>query len=76
MTIKGFEAYKENLEKQYGKEMVEILEDFYIKRDLGPSTSAKMLGVPRGVVLHYINLYRLKAAKHQLIKKSASLEEE
>lgn len=69
MTMTGFGAYKEQVEKKYNQEMKEILKDLYITRDLGPSTSAKMLGVPRGVILHYINFYGLKAAKHQLIKK-------
>lgn len=73
MTVAGYETYKEQLEKRYNQELKEILTDLYIARDLGPSTSAKMLGVPRGVILHYINFYGLKAAKHQLIKKSSSI---
>ncbi|WP_416145285.1 hypothetical protein [Planococcus koreensis] len=66
-----FEGYKEKLEQEYKRDLKDILSAYYLTRDLGPSSTAKELGVPRQVVLHYINQFGLKEAKHQQIREKA-----
>lgn len=66
-----FENYIEKLEQEYKRDLKDILSAYYLKRDLGPSSTAKELGVPRQVVLHYINQFGLKEVKHQQIREKA-----
>lgn len=71
VTMEDFEKYKEKLEKQFGKDLKEILVKYYIFNDLGPSLTAKKLGVPRQAILHYIHVYGLKPVKHEQIKQKS-----
>ncbi len=70
-TMLEFEQYKEKLEQEYNRDLKDILSAFYLTRDLGPSLTAKELGVPRKVIVHYINELGLRELKHQLIRKKA-----
>lgn len=66
-----FEQYKEKLEQEYAQDLKDILSTFYLTRDLGPSLTAKELGVPLVVIVHYINELGLRELKHQLIRQRA-----
>lgn len=70
-TMLEFEQYKEKLEQEYKRDLKDILSAYYLTRDLGPSMTAKELGVPRKFIVHYINELGLKELKHQLIRKKA-----
>jgi DNA-binding transcriptional regulator LsrR (DeoR family) len=61
--VLDFQQYKEKLEHKHTLDLKDILADYYLKRDMGPSSTAKELGVPRQVVQHYINLFGLTEAK-------------
>lgn len=69
-----YQNYIEKLEKEHKKSIEELIRDFYIRQDEGPSVTARELGVPRKVVLHFIYEYNLRPIKHQNIKKSSNPE--
>lgn len=70
-TMFEFQHYKEKLEKKHEQELKDILVTYYLTKDLGPSSTANELGVPRQVVQHYINHFGLNEAKQQLIRDKA-----
>lgn len=63
-----FEDHKQKLEKEYGQNLKEVLSEYYLKRNMGPSLTALELGVPRQVVQYYINQFNLIEQKRQLIR--------
>ncbi|ALS77860.1 hypothetical protein ACQKDD_17880 [Planococcus kocurii] len=58
-----YESYKEKVEKRHNKALVEVIKDLYVNEDLGPSVSAKQLGMPRQAFLHFVQHYDLKKLK-------------
>ncbi|RNF39638.1 hypothetical protein [Planococcus salinus] len=71
-----YDFYKEKLEKRFDKSIKDILVEYYIVKELGPSVGAKQLKIPRQVFVHYCNLFRLKELRnaedkqgHQLCSK-------
>ncbi|TAA72873.1 hypothetical protein [Planococcus salinarum] len=64
-----YQEYIEKLEAKYNKSVEEVIRDFYIDQDEGPSVTARELGIPRKAVLHFIYEYNLRPIKHQNIKK-------
>ncbi|AQU80233.1 hypothetical protein [Planococcus faecalis] len=58
-----YESYKEKIEKRHNKALVEVIKDLYIHEDLGPSVSAKQLGIPRQAFIHFVQHYDLKKLK-------------
>lgn len=67
MTI--YESYKKKVEKRYNKDLVEVMKELYVTEDLGPSVSAKQLGIPRRVFIHFVHQYDLKKLKFEDCKK-------
>ncbi len=63
-----FEDHKQKLEKEYGQNLKEVLSEYYLKRNMGPSLTALELGVPRQIVQYYINQFNLIEQKRQLIR--------
>ncbi|EGA91203.1 hypothetical protein GPDM_01260 [Planococcus donghaensis MPA1U2] len=64
-----YSSYKEKLEKHHNKAIVEVIKDLYVNEDLGPSVSAKKLGIPRQAFIYFVNLYDLKKLKFAHCKK-------
>ena len=62
----------EKLEKKYNRNVQELIFDYYIVQDEGPSVTARELGIPRNAVLHFIHEYNLRPIKHQNIKKKVA----
>ncbi len=58
-----YESYKNELESRFNRDLKEILIDYYINQEHGPSVSAQQLGIPRQVVVHFMNLYNLNDLK-------------
>jgi len=58
-----YDSYKEKVEKYYNKAIVEVVKNLYVYEDLGPSVSAKKLGLPRQAFIYFANLYDLKRLK-------------
>lgn len=65
----GYDSYKEKVEKHHNKAISEVIKDLYVNEDLGPSVSAKKLGIPRQAVIYFVNLYDLKKLKFANCKK-------
>ena len=70
-----YQEYIEELEKEHNKSIEELIRDFYIVQDKGPSVTARELGIPRNAVLHFIYEYNLRPIKHRNIKESSNLEQ-
>ncbi|HSI68446.1 MAG TPA: hypothetical protein VK947_13545 [Planococcus sp. (in: firmicutes)] len=70
-----YQQYIDKLEKEYNQSIGELIRDFYIAQDEGPSVTARELGIPRKAVLHFIHEYNLRPMKHQNIEKSSKLEQ-
>ena len=68
-----YQEYIEKLEQEHNMSIEELIREYYIVQDEGPSVTARELGIPRKVVLHFIYEYNLRAIKHQNIKKSSNL---
>lgn len=66
-----FENYKQKLEVEHGQNLKEVLSEYYLTKNLGPSLTALELGVPRQVVQYYINKFNLIEQKRQLIQEKA-----
>lgn len=64
--MEEFEMYQTKLEEQFGKPMKEIIYEYYITKNYGPSVGAKELGIPRRVFIYFRNYYSLKEVKHAL----------
>ena len=67
--MKAYESYREKVESQHNKDLLEVMKELYIKEDLGPSVSAKKLGMPRQAFMHFIHEYDLKKLKFGEYKK-------
>ncbi|TWT27708.1 hypothetical protein [Planomicrobium sp. CPCC 101110] len=65
----NYKSYKDKVEKKYNQDLKEILTTLYITNEQGPSVSAKQLGIPRQVFMHFVNHYGLKPLKLDDIKK-------
>lgn len=65
----AYEAYKAKVEKSYNKPLVEVMEELYVNKDLGPSVSAKHLGIPRRAFVYFVDQYELNTLKFQDYKK-------
>ena len=68
-----YDSYREKVERQHNKALVEVMKDLYIKEDLGPSVSAKQLGIPRQAFIHFIHKYDLKKLKFGEYKKKVMI---
>lgn len=68
-----YQEYIEKLENEHNKSIKELIHEYYIIQDEGPSVTARELGIPRKAVLHFIYEYNLRPIKHQNIKKSSNL---
>lgn len=68
-----YDSYREKVERQHNKALVEVMKDLYIKEDLGPSVSAKQLGIPRQAFIHFIHKYDLKKLKFGQYKKKVMI---
>lgn len=68
-----YQDYIEKLEKEHNKSIEELIRDYYIEQDEGPSVTARELGIPRKAVLHFIYEYNLRPIKHQNIKKKVAI---
>lgn len=64
-----FDAYREKVERKHNKALVELMKDLYVENDLGPSVSAKQLGMPRQAFMHFVHKYDLKKLKFGEYKK-------
>ena len=68
-----YQDYIEKLEKEHNKSIEELIRDYYIVQDEGPSVTARELGIPRKAVLHFIYEYNLRPIKHKNIKKKVAI---
>lgn len=68
-----YDAYREKVERQHNKALVEVMKDLYIKEDLGPSVSAKRLGMTRQAFMHFVHEYDLKKLKFGEYKKKVMI---
>ena len=66
-----YDSYREKVEQRHNKALVEVIKDLYIRDNLGPSVSAKQLGMPRKAFMHFVNEYGLNELKSNNYKKSA-----
>ncbi|MGI2327668.1 hypothetical protein [Planococcus sp. YIM B11945] len=64
-----YEFYKKKLEKNYSRDLKDIIAQAYLTDDLGPSMGAKQLGIPRQVFVYFVNHYELRDLKLEQIKK-------
>lgn len=64
--MEDFGIYQLKLEEKYGKPIKEIIYEYYINKNLGPSVGAKELGIPRPVFIYFRNYFGLKEIKHAL----------
>lgn len=64
-----YDSYREKVEQRHNKALVEVIKDLYIKDNLGPSVSAKKLGIPRQAVVYFVREYDLKKLKFGEYKK-------
>ena len=71
--MEPYKVYKEKLEKRFDKTIKDILVEYYIVKELGPSVGAKELDIPREAFLYYRNLYDLKEIKHAYFQKGLQL---
>lgn len=67
MAMEEFEMYKSQLEVKFNKPMKEIIFEYYITKDLGPSVGARELEIPRRVFIYFRNYYGLKEIKHAIM---------
>ncbi|ANU13968.1 hypothetical protein [Planococcus halocryophilus] len=67
--MEEYNSYKEKVEKQHNKAIVEVVKDLYVNEDIGPSVSAKKLGIPRQAFIYFVELYDLKRLKFANSKK-------
>ena len=76
VNIHPYQEYIGRLEKKHSINIQELIRDFYIVKDKGPSVTARArdLGIPRNAVLHFISEYNLSVIKHRNIKESVYLE--
>lgn len=65
----------EKLEREHNRSVEELIRDYYISRDEGPSVTARELGIPRKAVLYFIYEYNLRPVKHQNIKNRSDLQQ-
>lgn len=65
--MEEFEAYKIQLEEKFNKPMKDIIYEYYITKNLGPSVGARELEIPRRVFIYFRNYYSLKEVKHALL---------
>ncbi|WP_142827190.1 hypothetical protein [Planococcus soli] len=68
-----YDSYREKVERRHNKALVEVMEDLYIKNNLGPSVSAKQLGMPRQAFMHFVQEYGLKQLKFGDYKKKVMI---
>ncbi|MCM3610379.1 packaged DNA stabilization gp4 family protein [Planococcus sp. MERTA32b] len=68
-----YQEYIEKLENELNKNIKDIIHEYYIIQDEGPSVTARELGIPRKAVLHFIYEYNLRPLKHQNIKKKVTI---
>lgn len=68
-----YQEFIEKLEAEHGRSVKELIYDYYITKDEGPSVTARELGIPRKAVLHFIHEFDLRTLKHQNIKKKVVL---
>ena len=68
-----YDAYREKVEQKYNKALVEVMKDLYVNNDLGPSVSAKQLGMPRQAFMHFVHEYDLKKLKFGEYKKKVMI---
>lgn len=68
-----YQEYIEKLENEYNKTIKDVIYEYYIVRDEGPSVTARELDIPRRAVLHFIYEYNLRPLKHQNIKKKVAI---
>ncbi len=69
----AYESYKVKVEKRYNKPLIDVMEELYVSKDLGPSVSAKELGIPRRAFVYFVNQYELKKLKFVDYKKKMSI---
>lgn len=69
--MEEFEMYQTKLEAQFGKPMKEIIYEYYITKNLGPSVGARELGIPRRVFIYFRNYYSLKEVKHSILAENS-----
>lgn len=68
-----YDSYREKVERRHNKPLVEVMKDLYITNNLGPSVSAKQLGIPRQAFMHFIREYDLKKLKFGDYKKKVMI---
>ena len=68
-----YQEYIEKLETEHKISVKELIHDYYIVKDEGPSVTARELGIPRKAVLHFIHEFDLRKIKHQNIKKKVAI---
>lgn len=68
-----YQEYIEKLENEHHKSVEDIIREYYIVQDEGPSVTARELDIPRKAVLHFICEYNLRPLKHQNIKKKVMI---
>ena len=73
-SMHPYQEYIDQLEKKHNKSVEELIRDFYIDRDEGPSVTARELGIPRKVVLHFIHEHNLRPIKHRNLNKNSHME--
>lgn len=70
-----YQNYIEKLEKEYKKNVDEVIREIYIGQDEGPSVTARELGIPRQAVLHFIKEFDLRTEKHEHLAKHNKLKQ-
>ncbi|MBT2572008.1 hypothetical protein [Planococcus sp. ISL-110] len=68
-----YDSYREKVERRHNKALVEVIKDVYIKDNMGPSVSAKKLGMPRQAFVHFVHEYDLKKLKFSDYKKKVMI---
>lgn len=67
--MKAYESYREKVESRHNKDLKEVMKELYIEEDLGPSVSAKKLGMTRQAFMYFVHEYDLKKLKFGEYKK-------
>lgn len=67
-SMHPYEKYIGRLEEEFNKSIKDIIHEYYVIRDEGPSVTARELNIPRKAVLHFICEYNLRPLKHQNFK--------
>lgn len=68
--MEDYQQYQDQLEKEHNMPVKDIIAEYYITKNLGPSTAAKELNIPRQAFIYFRNCYGLREIKHAIQEQS------